>query len=160
MICVHWSRTFFFFFLINFTVLIPWSLMLICPSKTSEILWVTSGKGCWLETGLLLKHLTHACTLNCSTALLSKAEMEKNREQADLNSESLTTRPAAERPQHGKLTVGSLKWGDTGTWEMSMDMLTHCPQQSLRYCQVLSVLVGPWTAKSYEKHFQFYLTVL
>lgn len=59
--------------------MIPWSLMLICPSKTSEILWVTSGKGCWLETGLLLKRLTHACTLNCSTALLSKAETEKNK---------------------------------------------------------------------------------
>lgn len=131
------------------------TLMFICPSKTSEIVWVTSGEECWLETGLLLKCLTHACTLNCSKTLLSKAETEKNREQADLNSESLTTRPAVERPQHGKLTVGSLKWGDMGSWEMSMDMLTRCPQQSLMHCQTLSMLVRPWTAKYYENIFNF-----
>lgn len=104
------------------------TLLFIYPNKTPEIVWVTSGEGCWLQRGIRLKYLTHACTLNCSMAPLSKAEIEKNREQTDLNWNSLTTSPVVESLQHRKLTVGSLKLGDLGSWEMSTGMLTHCLQ--------------------------------
>lgn len=127
--------------------------MFFYPSKTSEIIWVTSGEGCWLEKGLLLKCLTYACTLNCSIALPCKAEMEKNREQTDLNSKSLTTSPVVERLQHRKLTVGSLKQADLGSWERSMDRLTHCPPQSLMYCYVHYMLVRSRTAKCMKNIF-------
>lgn len=66
----------------------------------------------------LLRGLTHAHALNCSVALPCKAEMEKTREQTDLNSKNLKTSPVVERLRHRNLTVGSLKEGDLGkeTW--------------------------------------------
>lgn len=136
------------------------TLMFFYPRKTSETIWVSSGEGCWLEIGLLLQLLTHACTLNCSTALPCKAEMEKNREQTDLNSQSLTTSPAAERLQLRKLTVGSLKQGDPGPWEKSMGTLTHCLQQACRYCWVCYNGGETSNCQLQQKRFQLCLTAL
>lgn len=66
----------------------------------------------------LLRGLTHARALNYSIVLPCKADMEKNREQTDLNSKSLKTSPVVERLWHRNLTVGHLKEGDLGkeTW--------------------------------------------